>query len=261
MRMGNPSMRKVLRRAETEGMSASSEKATYGGIAKKSLLFGGITFLATLVTALLLNKAFANQDAVLLTVVMVGALASAIPMLVVSLVVAFVPSTVKVLGVVYSLLQGVLLGVFVFFADAMYPGVAVAAVLGTLIVFAVSVALNKLLEVKISNRVFRGMFIAFVSFLALELVLLALSFFVPNLSALFTAYLWIQLAISAFCVVYATIMLLWDLQMADSVVNMGAEKKYEWQVAFSLVTTIVYMYVEILELLLRILMIFGKNRD
>ena len=105
------------------------------------------------------------------------------------------------------------------------------------------------------------MFIAFVSFLALELVLLALSFFVPNLSALFTAYLWIQLAISAFCVAYATIMLLWDLQMADSVVNMGAEKKYEWQVAFSLVTTIVYMYVEILELLLRILMIFGKNRD
>ncbi|MGN1040201.1 MAG: Bax inhibitor-1/YccA family protein, partial [Candidatus Fimimonas sp.] len=76
-----------------------------------------------------------------------------------------------------------------------------------------------------------------------------------------SAYLWIQLAISAFCVAYATIMLLWDLQMADSVVNVGAEKKYEWQVAFSLVTTIVYMYVEILELLLRILMIFGKNRD
>lgn len=261
MRMGNPSMRRILHRAESGETTAISERATYGGIAKKSLLFGAVTFFAALITALLLRKAFVNQDELLLTVVLVGAAACAIPMLIVSLVVSFVPSTVKILGVVYSLLQGCLLGVLVFFADAFFPGVAVAAVLGTLIVFVVSVVLNKFLEVKISNKFFRGMLIAFISLFVLELLLFVISLFVPNLNTLFTVYLWVQLGISLFCVVYATIMLLWDLQMAESIVNIGADKKYEWQVAFSLVTTIVYMYIEILELILRIVMLFNRNKN
>lgn len=261
MRMSNPSMRKILRKAESEDSTSVAERASYGGIAAKSLIFGAVTVVAAIVTAFLLRTAFANQDELLLTIMLIGAFSCAIPMLVISFVIAFVPSTVKVLGVVYSLLQGGLLGVLVFFIDSFFPGIAFAAVLGTLIVFGISVALNKLLEVKVGSRVLRGMFIVFASFIALELILWIVSLFVADFQALFTTYLWVQLGISVFCVAYATVMLMWDLQSADAIVNMGADKKYEWQVAFSLVTTLVYMYIEILELLLRLLILFGGSRN
>lgn len=260
MRMGNPSMRKIVRNVQSE-QSISSEQATYGGIAAKTLLFGAITVVSAIVAAVLLRSAFANQNEILLNVLLVGAFACVIPMLIVSFVAAFFPSTVKVLGVIYSLLQGCLLGVVVFFVDAFFPGIAFAAVLGTLIVFGISVALNKLLEVKVSGRFLRGLFIAFFSLIALELVLFVVSLFVADFQALFTTYLWVQLGISLFCVAYATVMLLWDLQAADSIVSMGADKKYEWQVAFSLITTLVYMYIEILELLLRLLLLFGNRNN
>ncbi len=258
MRMGNPSMRKIVRNVESE-QPTSSERATYGGIAAKTLLFGGLTIVSAIVAAMLLRSAFADQNENLLSVLLVGAFACVIPMLIVSFVASFFPSTVKVLGVIYSLLQGCLLGVVVFFVDAFYPGVAFAAVLGTLIVFGISVALNRLLEVRVGSRFLCGLFIAFFSLIVLELVLFVVSLFVADFQALFTTYLWVQLGISLFCVAYATVMLLWDLQSADRIVNMGADKKYEWQVAFSLIITLVYMYVEILELLLRLLMLFGNR--
>lgn len=258
--MGNPSMRKIVRNVESE-QTISSEQATYGGIATKTLLFGGVTVIAAIVSAWLLRSAFANQDEMLLTVMLVGAFVCVIPMLILSLVAAFAPQTVKVVGFIYSLLQGGLLGVVVFFVDAFYPGIAFAAVLGTLIVFGISVALNKLLEVRVGSRFLRGLFIAFFSLIALELVLFVVSLFVADFQALFTTYLWVQLGISLFCVAYATVMLLWDLQAADSIVNMGADKRYEWQVAFSLITTLVYMYIEILELLLRLLLLFGNRNN
>lgn len=260
MRIGNPSMRKILREAES-GEIVSDNRASYGGIAGKSLLFGGVTVVAAVVTALLLRSAFANQNEVLLAVLLVGIFASVIPMLVISFVVSFFPRTIKALGIVYSLLQGCLLGVTVFFVDAYYPGIAFAAVLGTLIVFAVAVVLGRMLEVKVRGKFMLGLIVAFVSLLMLEVILSVCSLFVADLQALYTTYLWVQLAVSAFCVFYATIMLMWDLQSAENIVSCGADKKYEWQVAFSLVTTLVYMYVEILELLLRLLMLFGNHRN
>ncbi len=56
-------------------------------------------------------------------------------------------------------------------------------------------------------------------------------------------------------------MLFWDLQNIDYIVQSGADKKYEWNVAFSLVTTLIYMYVEILELLVRIMALFSRNKN
>jgi len=253
MRMGNPSMRRVLRRAESD--LPEGERASYAGIAKKSMLYLGLTVIAA---AAVIFALYAG-GAVAAVTIYVGLAVSAIPMLIISLVVAFVPSTVKVLGIVYSILQGGFLGVLVFCVDQFAPGVALAAVLATLIVFAVAVLLNRYLEVRVSSKFMRILIIAFVSFLAVQLILLICSLFVMELSALYTTYLWLQLAISVFCVFYATVLLLWDLQTADMLVANGASKRYEWQVAFSLSTTIVYLYIEILELILRLMQLFGRD--
>ncbi len=106
----------------------------------------------------------------------------------------------------------------------------------------------------------RGLMVAFFSLIVVELIMWALTAF-GVFSYESTALWWIQLAVSAVCVIWATIMLTWDLQNVDSLVKSGADKKYEWNVAFSLVTTLIYLYVEILELLLRLVMLFGNKKN
>lgn len=106
----------------------------------------------------------------------------------------------------------------------------------------------------------RGLMVAFFSLVIVELVMWMLTAFnVINYAS--STLWWIQLAISAVCVIWATIMLTWDLQNIDILVQSGADKKYEWNVAFSLVTTLVYLYLEILELLLRLVMLFGNKKN
>ena len=52
-----------------------------------------------------------------------------------------------------------------------------------------------------------------------------------------------------------------DLQSAEAIVAGGVDKSYEWNVSFAIVTTLIYIYVEILELLVRLAAIFGRNKD
>ena len=148
MRTGNPSLRRIFRQSQTGEIHVESQPATYWGIAKKAMLFGGITILSAIAVLVALNFAFYGNNPEVLTVVLIGVLCGALPMIIISLVITFVPKTVKFLGPVYTLFQGATLGMLVFSVDLAYPGIALAAVLGTLIVFVLCVALNKLLEVK-----------------------------------------------------------------------------------------------------------------
>lgn len=260
MRMGNPAMRRCVNRATKGEMSVETSPSTYGGIAWKSILFTAVTIVSAIAIVLLFNLAINQQSEKLMMGVLIAALCSGIPMLIFSLIIAFAPGTVKVLGILYSICQGALLGITVYFVDLFVPGVAFAAILGTVIVFILTVVLNKLLSVRIKGRVFRAFMVAFMSFFVVELVMMLLSLFNQS-EGFFTAYFWIQLVATAFLVVYAAIMLMWDIQMADDIVQMGADKKYEWLVAFSLVTTLVYLYIEILELILRLVALFANKKN
>ena len=163
-----------------------------------------------------------------------------------------------VCGILYTALQGLLLGALVCVVDIFMPGLALVAVLGTLIVFVVALLLNKVLEVRISSKVMRGVIIAFISLLLVSAVAGVIYAF--N-SSFFGAYWWIEIIVSAVCIILATIMLMSDLQSAEAMVTGGIDKRYEWNVAFAIVTTLIYIYLEILELLVRIAAIFGRNKN
>lgn len=260
MRMGNPSLRRWVSKSQ-RGELETFEPATYKGVYGKSAIFGLLTLIAAIATEFTVYYLMQNDLPSALIGVGIGTAVCSIVLLVMSLVIMFVPSSVKVLGMIYSVLQGDLLGCLALFVDILaVPGISLAALLGTAIVFLISLAVNKLLEVKISSRFMRGLMVAFFSLLIVELVMWMLTAF-GVISYESSTLWWIQLAISAICVIWATIMLTWDLQNIDYLVQSGADKKYEWNVAFSLVTTLVYLYLEILELLLRLVMLFGNKKN
>lgn len=258
MRFENYAVRRLENKANNGQMSIETSPATYGGIVKKSLVYGITTLIAAIVSYVIMTQSVLNQNAEMLSTMLLIAFGTALPMFIVSLVIAFAPSTVKVMGIVYALLQGILLGTLVMIVDLALPGVSIAAVLGTGIVFVIAVALNKLLEVRVSSKLMKGVIISFVSITVLATVIGILAAFEI---VSFGAYWWLELIVSAVCVIMATIMLLGDLQSADNMVACGVDSKYEWNVAFAIVTTLIYIYIEILELIIRLAAIFGRNRD
>ena len=166
------------------------------------------------------------------------------------------PSTAKVLGCIYAVIQGGLLGLLATFVDMFYPGIAFAAFIGTAIVFLVALVVNSVFKVRISSRFVRGLMVALLSLVVVQLIMFVISLFgVFN----YTQYMWLQIAISSLCIIWATVMLFWDLSNIDYIVQTGADKRYEWNVAFSLVTTLIYLYVEILELLVRFAALFSRR--
>lgn len=258
MRMGNPSLRRWVTKSQRGELEVDVEPSTYKGVYGKAALFAALTLVAAIAAEFAVVYAFANDLAAAFIGIIIATVVCSVILLIVSLVIAFVPSTVKVLGFVYSILQGGLLGCLSLIVDVFVsPGISLAALLGTVIVFVVSIAVNRLFNVRISSRFVRGLMVAIFSIALVQLVMWVLS-----LAGVFdyTAYLWVQIAASALCIIWATVMLSWDIQNVDYLVKSGADKKYEWNVAFALVTTLIYLYIEILELIMRLVMLFGKNK-
>ncbi len=261
MRMyGNPTLRNVTRKAENGAYTIESEPATYGGIALKSGIFAVVTLAAAILSAYYLQHIIQSQNVEGYVGLLVGVSVSAIPMIVISLIIAFKPRTASYLGMVYSVLQGMLLGVAVGFVDLFYPGVGIAALLATVVVFLVAIATHKLFGTRVSGKFVQFLMITLFSLLLVEMTLWIVSMFVPTFTTLMSLF-WIQLLVSAVTVMWASFMLVMDVASIDALVRAGADKKYEWIAAFSLVTTLVWLYLEILELLVRLLALFGRSRN
>ena len=256
MRIGNPAIRQYTKKAENGQLEVLGKRATYLGVYLKAALYAALTIIAAVLTEFLVLHFISTGNGNALATVGIAAMACFVPLLIISLVIVFVPSTAKVLGCIYAVIQGGLLGLLATFVDMFFPGIALAAFLGTAIVFLVAIVVNGVFKVKISSKFVRGLMVALLSLLVVQLIMWMVSLF-GGFS--YTQYMWIQIAISALCIIWATVMLFWDLSNIDYIVQSGADKKYEWNVAFSLVTTLIYLYVEILELLVRLAALFSRR--
>lgn len=258
MKLDNAMMRRLQNKSAQGKMEVQTSAATHKGIGLKSLYFGLVTILAAVISYVMFYKFLDTGNGEALYVLLMIASFSFIPMLVLSVIISFAPKTVVVCGTLYSLLQGLFLSVLVALVDMAYPGIFLAAVLGTLIVFCVALLFSRVFGAKVSSKLLLGLYIVIVALALTELVLWVLS--LCGVYA-FGAIWWIQLISCAFCIVMGTIMLMADFQTAESMVNQGVDKSYEWNVGFAIVTTLVYLYLEILELLIRIAMIFGRKKN
>ena len=262
-RYGNPSVRKWARRSQSGQLNVESEAASYGGIAKKTLYFAALTLLIAIVSDVALwyglmkfNTTDVDTLTRILTYLGIGVGVASIVMIVCTLVIAFVPSSTKICGTIYAVIHGAFLGLIAGIVDLFMPFVSLAALLGTVVLFVCCLLLNKS-GVKLKGNVWRVMLAAFVSFVLIELVMFAISFF-ADVSGLFN---WVQIVSCFLCIAFACITIVWDLQNVNVLVENGADKSYEWPVAFALVTSLVYLYIQILELLVRLAALFKNSKS
>ena len=170
--------------------------------------------------------------------------------LVVSLIVIFKQSSNPGLVLTYSAAMGVALGGITGALESIpnFEGIGFQAVVGTAGVFVGMLVVYKTGAVRVTPRFTKWLIGAMFGVVILAIVNLLASFFTTGGLGLRDgsplAYLF-----SIVCIGVAAFSLLLDFDMADRAVRDGAPARFAWYIAFGLMTTLVWLYIEILRLL------------
>ncbi|TNC29595.1 Bax inhibitor-1/YccA family protein [Amycolatopsis alkalitolerans] len=147
----------------------------------------------------------------------------------------------------YSAAEGVFLGAITGVFEMIYPGIALQAILGTAGVFIAMLVVYKTGAVKVTPKLTKWIIGATAGVVILMLANLLLSMFGVNMGlrdggALAIIFSLVVIGIAAFN-------FLLDFDMADRMIREGYPSKWAWFAAFGLMTTLVWLYLEILRLL------------
>ena len=169
---------------------------------------------------------------------------------IVSLIVIFKQSSNPGLILTYSLCMGVALGAITGVLEDLpnFEGIGFQAVIGTAGVFVGMLVVYKTGAVRVTPKFTKWLMGAMIGVVVLMLANLIVSFFTTGGLGLRDgsplAYLF-----SIVCIGVASFSLLLDFDQADRAVRDGAPAKLAWYIAFGLMTTLVWLYIEILRLL------------
>ena len=167
--------------------------------------------------------------------------------LVVSLIIIFKQSSNPALVLTYAIAEGVALGAIGGVFNLRFPGIAFQALVGTVGVLIGMLVVYKTGAVKVTPRFTKWMMGALVGAVVLTLVRFVAGIFFPDSPLNQGGMLGILISLALIGV--AAFSLLLDFDMADQAVRAGAPAKFAWYIAFGLMTTLVWLYIEILRLL------------
>ncbi|TKV28385.1 Bax inhibitor-1/YccA family protein [Arthrobacter sp. NamB2] len=224
---------------------AQTGRMTFDDVIVKTLLCLGVVLVGAAIPAFVV-------PGLALPLMVIGALGG----FVLGLVNSFKREPSPALILAYAALEGLFVGGITMFLESMFPGIAMQAVLGTLVVFGVTLALFKSGKVRATPRAMKFFMIAIISYMAFSLVNLGLMVFGLNddpwglrgADFLGTGIPF-GVVIGIFAIGLAAFSLIIDFTSISEGVRHGAPQKYSWTAAFGLTVTLVWLYVEILRLL------------
>ena len=179
------------------------------------------------------------------------ALPAAIIGLVIALVIVFRKKVSPGLVIAYSAVEGVFLGGISYLFGVMVagnPGIIAQAVAGTIGVFAAMLVVYKTGAIRVTPKLTKWIIGAVAGVAVLMLVNLIASFFVTGGLGLRDGGP-LAIGFSLLCIGIAAFSFLLDFDAADKMIKGGVDAKLAWYVAFGLMTTLVWLYLEILRLL------------
>ncbi len=227
---------------------ASDTPATYGGVVAKSLfLFTILAFTGGIVA---FNQDFFFTNQWILFAAMIGGF--------ITILFSRTPSAAKVGAPIYAALQGIVIGMIAVVYNFIAPGIVESAILLTLSIFLVMLILYATGLVRVGPIFTRVVYAGLGGLVLFSFVAILLSFFSPGFADLFYGNLQFILIISLIGAALASLMILVDLDRITMIVRSGADESVEWIAALGLMVTIIWLFLEIL----RILLVFAsRSRD
>jgi uncharacterized YccA/Bax inhibitor family protein len=162
------------------------------------------------------------------------------------------PSPALILA--YAIVEGVFLGAISFTLETRFEGIVIQAVMGTLIVFGVTLALFANGKVRATKRATKVFMIAGIAYGVFSLINLGLQLSGINqdpwgLASQPVFGIPLGLIIGPLAILLAAYSLVLDFTSVKNGVEQGAARILGWKAAFGLVLTIVWLYVEFLRLI------------
>src|SRR3954449_11123420 len=201
----------------------------------------GITFLVTVLAAAAIWALPGSTGwGLALPAILVG--------LVLGLVISFKMIANPAATLAYAAVEGVFLGAISEAFDMRWPGIVIQAVIGTLGVFAGMLIVYKTGAIRVTPKFTRWIVGALIGVLVLVVVNLIASFITPGGLGLRDGGP-VAIIFSLVVIGIGALSLLLDFDMADEAIRRGAPAKFAWYIAFGLLVTMVWLYLEILRLL------------
>lgn len=154
----------------------------------------------------------------------------------------------------YAAVQGVFLGGISYVLNQFalsngYEGLISQAVIGTFVAFVVMLALYKTGIVKVNGRFAKIMMVAMVSYLVIALLSFGASIFGVGGGFGFYGMGWLGIGLCMLGVALASFSLMLDFESINRGIQAGLPSREAWRMAFGLLVTLIWLYIEILRLL------------
>tara|TARA_B100000945_G_scaffold307496_1_gene296013 strand:- start:359 stop:1099 length:741 start_codon:yes stop_codon:yes gene_type:complete len=232
-RSGNPAF---TRNFENTGAFPQAERMTLDGAVNKT----GILL------ALCFSGAFVGWNFPALT----------LPSLIIGTILAFVtifrsPAKAGATAPFYAAFEGVALGGITVFAETQYPGIGIQAIGLTFGILASLLFCYKSGIIKPTENFRLMLFSATMGIFILYLVSFIMSFFGSGIGFIHSNGIF-GIGFSLFVVGIAALNLVLDFDFIEEGAEQGLPKYMEWYGAFSLMVTLVWLYIEILRLLMKL---------
>ena len=242
---GNPTLNPEIfqRQAQEMAYGGSAARMTVGGTMAKSALL-----LVIVIAMAAVGWVFFNP------IVFFGALGVG---LILGLVGFFMPKASPIIAPLYSVAMGYFVGAISMFATMNAPadwkGIVPVAVLATMVVFASMLALYTTRIIKVTQTFRMVVGGATLAIMLLYLGTFITSFFWPGVSQLpiYTSGP-IGIGFSLLVIGLAAFNLAIDFANIEEGAQAGAPKYMEWYASFGLMVTIIWLYIEILRLLMKL---------
>ena len=203
-----------------------------------------------------------NKTAILLALCFAGAFAGwnvpalAMPGLIIGTILAFItifrsPAKAGSTAPFYAAFEGMALGGITVFAEMQYPGIGIQAIGLTFGILASLLFCYKSGIIKPTENFRLMVFSATMGITLLYLVSYIMSFFGAGIGFIHSNGL-VGIGFSVFVVGIASLNLVLDFDFIEEGADKGLPKYMEWYGAFSLMLTLVWLYIEILRLLMKL---------
>jgi uncharacterized YccA/Bax inhibitor family protein len=244
VKSSNPALRGSILKGNDSSIFENKMSLT-GAINKTSILLGLLLISGGFTFSL-----FYNTET--LTPILIPLLAvSGIGAFITALITIFSPTYSPVTAPIYAVLEGAFLGVLTCYIDMMYPGIATQAIMITFSILFSMLFLYRSGYIKVTEKFKAGLLAAGMGIFIVYMTSWILSWFDIYVGAVYGAGLF-GIGFSLFVCVIAALFLVLDFKLIDDAVKHGAPKHMEWYCAFSLMLTLVWIYVEVLILLIKL---------
>lgn len=234
----NPVLSEDIFEKQVEKASGYGQMTVKGAATKTLLLL-----LMTTVTASITWKLF-NVENTMVFPLMIG---GAIGAFIFALITSFKPEKSAIFGSLYAICEGLALGAVSAAYNYETYGLVFQAVLLTFVVTAIMAFCYRMGILQATAKFTKVLFFATAAVGVFYLLSIVLSFFNIELSVFRLGLLGI--VIQFVIVAVAALNLILDFDVIESGVREGAPEYMEWYGAFSLMVTLVWLYLEILRLL------------